>query len=55
MNLVLNEIVHLVRECEEKETLREVERIRNERKCYEDIKAVLEPYLMKEVECSVKV
>lgn len=48
MELMLKEIIHLVRDCESEKTLREVDRIRKERKCYEDIKAVIEPLMGKD-------
>lgn len=50
MELMLKEIIHLVRDCEENKPLRESDRMRNERKCYEDIKAVIEPFMGKEME-----
>ena len=50
MELMLKEIIHLVRDCESEKTLREVDRIRKERKCYEDIKAVIEPLMGKDVQ-----
>ena len=49
MELMLKEIIHLVRDCEDKKPLRETEKIRNERKCYEDIKAVIEPFMGKDL------
>lgn len=51
MELMLKEIVNLVKDCEDKKPLRECEKIRNERKCYEDIKAVVEPFMSKEIIC----
>lgn len=50
MELMLKEIIHLVRDCENEKPLREVDRIRKERKCYEDIKAVIEPFMRKDLE-----
>jgi len=50
MELMLKEIVNLVKDCEEQKPLREAEKIRQERKCYEDIKAVIEPLMFKENE-----
>ena len=47
MELMLKEIIHLVEDCEDKKPVREVERIRNERKCYEDIKKLVEPFIGK--------
>ena len=47
MELMLKEIIHLIDECEDKKPLRESERIRYERKAYEDIKRVVEPFITK--------
>lgn len=45
MELMLKEIVKLVKDCEDNKPMREAEKIRQERKCYEDIKAVVEPFM----------
>ena len=50
MELMLKEIVNLVKDCEDQKPLREAEKIRQERKCYEDIKAIVEPFMGKEKE-----
>ena len=47
MELMLKEIINLVRDCESQKTSREAERIRNERKTYEDIRKVVEPFIAK--------
>lgn len=50
MDLMLKEIIHLVRDCESEKSVREVDRIRKERKCYEDIKMVIEPFMGKDLD-----
>ena len=45
MELILKEIISLIRDCENSSAVREAEKIRNERKCYEDIKKLLEPFM----------
>ena len=50
MELMLKEIVRLVRDCEDDKPLREAEKIKKERQCYEDIKAVVEPFIGKQEE-----
>lgn len=42
MELIIKEIINLIEDCENKNPQREADRIRNERKCYEDIKDLLE-------------
>jgi hypothetical protein len=49
MELILKEIINLVRDCEDSKAYREADKIRQERKCYEDIKAVIEPLIHKGV------
>ena len=50
MELMLKEIVKLVKDCEENKPIREAEKIKQERQCYEDIKAVVEPFMGKQEE-----
>lgn len=50
MELIVKEIIHLVRDCEANKPVREAEKIRVERKCYEDIKAVVEPFMNRNLE-----
>lgn len=42
MELIVKEIIQLIDDCESKKTSREADRIHNERKCYEDIKQLVE-------------
>ena len=51
----MKEIIHLVRDCENEKPLREVDRIHNERKCYRDIKAVIEPFMSKDIDRGINV
>ena len=53
MELMLKEIVKLVKDCENNKPLREAEKIRQERKCYEDIKGIIELFVGKEKENGV--
>ena len=50
MEIMLKEIISLIKDCEKGKPLREAEKIRMERQCYEDIKAVIEPLMSKEEE-----
>jgi hypothetical protein len=47
MELMLKEIINAVSECEANKGIREAERIRQERKCYADIKGLVEPFIYK--------
>jgi len=42
MELIVKEIINLIDDCESKNPAREADRIHNERKCYEDIKNLVE-------------
>ena len=42
MELIIKEIINLIEDCENSNPTREADRIRNERKCYEDIKNLVE-------------
>lgn len=48
MELIVKEIIHMVRDCEDKKTFREADRIKNERQCYQDIKNLVEPFMGRE-------
>lgn len=43
MDLIIKEIIRLIQDCESDNPKREAERIKNERKCYAQIKALVEP------------
>lgn len=47
MEIMLKEIIRIVKDCEDTKPIREAERIRQERKCYEDIKGIVEPFIYK--------
>ena len=45
MELIVKEIIHMIEDCENDKPTREADRIRSERKCYEDIKNLVEPFM----------